>query len=448
MFTKLKTLRIPPNGETITLHQLYQLVRNNPDEKIKKIRSMKYKSDEYNEMKLDMVSIMPHGTFKTLGNSGLLRYSGYLYYDVDGIDTLNELNDTIDRVISQFPITFLQRSVSNKGFHFLIRIDDTLLQPTDTSYFYLLYNHVRELLINKGIKVDSGAGGLVRKMIVSSDTNVYLNDTNIMFIDFKDIKSSNKIKIIREEKIESTIPTDTFKEEIIPYGTLLKRLKLETTYDDMVFSDDETYIIENRDYYRILIPRIINDGTKHKLYPRIINALYYINGNKLTRKEIISYIFYVNQTASPRWGYYYLKLFVNNICDLVEKNGVMIKTRVKRLHFNKEYKLTKKQKQSMGAQLSGKIKMSNSIKKICDAKLELSLSGEIPTQKRVQEFTGLGIATVKRYWNKEYVSFDIEVPEDKGHVDNLPTISFEDFMNISDKTLKNPHFSKTSKNDF
>ena len=438
MFTKIPNIK-KWNDKKISLRDLYDLVRNNPNKEIiEYLRSIEYKSEEYNNIKKTLPAIMPHGEFRGLKNSDLLKYSGYLYFDVDGIDTFCELNDTIQKTIDTIPVAFLQRSISNRGYHFLVKIDDTLLEPNDTFSFSLVYDYVRELLIDKGINVDVSAGGLVRKMIISSDTNVYLNDTSFLVLGIKtvqELQTSKQIKRSRKEERESTIANDTLIDEnqILNIHDTLRKVKLETKYDDLIFDEGRCYVIQSKDYYKIVLPRIIKDGSKHRLYTRIINAIYYINGNSLTRKEILSYIFYINNRAEPKMEFKYLKIFVNNICDQIEQNGVYIKTRIKLLHFKEEFKLTKKQKQIMGSNLAAKRKVNNSIKKICDAKLQLCLSGKHITQKNVQEITKLGIATIKRHWNREYLSFDIDVPEDQPFNDNLPTISMNEFENMSNR---------------
>jgi hypothetical protein len=100
---------------------------------------------------------------------------------------------------------------------------------------------------------------------------------------------------------------------------------------------------------------------------------------------------------------YKLKKLVNNICNNIIKTGeIKIKPRIKRLHFNKESKLTKNQKQSMGAQLGAKIKNNKTLELIEKARIECEKTNTSPTQVKIVEITGLSISTVKRNWNKQY----------------------------------------------
>jgi hypothetical protein len=80
MFNKLKSVRAFSN-EKISLEQLVKIVQNNPQKDlIENIRSVPYKSTEYNNLKLKVNCITPHGTFDSLCNDGLVSLSSYSYY--------------------------------------------------------------------------------------------------------------------------------------------------------------------------------------------------------------------------------------------------------------------------------------------------------------------------------------------------------------------------------
>jgi len=399
MFSKLKTLKLF-TSEIVNIKQLVKLVTNNQQkELIDKIRSVEYKSKEYNNLKLKVSCITPHGIFNSLCNSGLINLSGYLYYDIDGFNNEDELNDTKRRLIDTNIVSFICKSVGGKGLSFLIKYDTKLIL-NDT--FDDFYKYVRDILIDKGFNIDISAGGLVRKMIISGDNDVYFNDKVSFSIDkvsFQTYKQQlRQVKKIKIKEIEQYGLNDTFL-EIIPFNELLKQIKIETLYTKEIDGD---FVIEDMSYYRILIPKVIKDGTKHKLYIRVINALHYIN-NDITPQQVYSYLAYINYSANPPMNLYKLQSLVNWLCDTIQKTGeIMIKPRIKRLHFNKDSKLTKKQKQDMGGQLGAKIRNNKTLKLIEEARMECAKRNETPTQKRIVELTGLGIATVKRNWNKEY----------------------------------------------
>lgn len=409
MFSKLKTLKKITN-EVVNLNELVEIVKNNQQKKlIDEIRSVEYKSKEYKNLKLKVNCITPHGVFNSLCNDGLINLSGYLYYDIDGFDTEVELNDTKKKLIDTNMVSFVCKSVGGRGLSFLIKYDTNLI-PNDT--FIDFYKYVREILLGLGFNIDLGAGGLVRKMIISSDNDVYFNNEVSLGIDMVSFnafkKDLNKSKQITTRRNIHIIPNDTLF-DIIPYEKLLKEIKIETIYTKEI---NGHFTIEEMDYYKIVLPKIIKDGTKHKLYIRVINALYYINNN-ITPQQVYSYLFHINNLAIPKMNEYKLKELVLNICSNIQSTGeIKIKPRVKRIHFNENSSLTKKQKQNMGAQLSANLKVNKTLEKIEMARTECEKMNIIPTQKKISEMTGLGIATVKRNWKKEYKNInDIEVKD-------------------------------------
>lgn len=446
MFNKLKTYR-KFDKEIITIQQLQDIVRNNPQkEYIEYIRGLEYKSKEYNKSKENIHCIMPHGIFNNLGNENLVKFSNYLYYDIDGIDTKNELNDTIKSLCDNFPISFLQRSLSNKGFHFLIKLDDTFLKPNDTFFFTEVYSYVRQLLLDKGFNIDMSASGLSRKMLLSSDVDCILNNEVSLSIDmvslnsFIELRNTNGIVKIKSKQLkkESIELNDTFF-ELIPIKELLQQIKVETKYTKDIEGD---FIVEDMEYYYISLPEIIMDGTKHTLYTRIVNALYFINNN-ISRSQILSYMYYINNRSNPGMQSKYLYNFITRLCDKIEENGVKIKPRIKRIHFNKDSNLTKKQKQIMAAKINGTLRTNRTRETIQNAKYELGIRNMKITQKQVAEYTGLGIATVKRNWTLEKKDINVEIPEiiqDNIKEPILDTIEEENFFNNEKEIINYKNF--------
>lgn len=411
MFNKLITLK-KFNNEIISIEELVDIVKNNPQiNLINEIRNTEYKSDKYKNLKLKVSAITPHGTFKSIRNDGLISFSSYLYYDIDGCDTEMELIDTKNRLIELFPISFVCKSVGGRGLSFLIKINDTFSILNDTFDFDNIYSYVRQQLINEGFNIDKGASGIVRKMFISSDKDVYFNNEvslSINKVSFQTFKQNlNKSKNINLKETVDTRLNDTqlvlninkLYFDVIPFDKLISEIKIETLYTKEI---DGKYVIEDMEYYKIILPKIIKDGNKHKLYIRIINALYYLN-NKINRQQVYSYLHHYNNMASPKMNEIELKRLVNNMCNNIEKTKeIKIKPRIKKIHFNKNSNLTKKQKQSMGAQLGAKIRNNKTLELINEARLKCSEMNIEPTQKRISQLTGLSIATIKRNWKKEY----------------------------------------------
>jgi len=112
----------------------------------------------------------------------------------------------------------------------------------------------------------------------------------------------------------------------------------------------------------------------------------------------------------------YLYNFITRLCDKIEENGVKVKPRIKRIHFNKESNLTKKQKQIMAAKINGTLRTNRTIETIQNAKYELGIRNMKITQKEVVKYTGLSIATVKRNWTSQNKEIVVETPEIKPEI--------------------------------
>lgn len=442
MFTKLKTYKAY-SPETINLEELVQLVRHNPNkDKIEYLRSIEYKSKEYNNIKGKLPCILPVGIFTSLLNDGLISMSGYLYYDIDGLDTTKSpddtINDTIKKLNDTLPISFICKSCGGKGISFLVKVPNL-----NKDNFFDIRSYIFMLIENiMGLKLDNAAGGISRKMIISSDDRCIYNKE--VSFDYEKVSSDAKLvsfqtwisemnqgmvglnKIEKEREVDYT-PDDTFKTEIIPYNELINSISLEIPYTKEIDGD---FIIDEVDSYKILIPNGIKDGDKHRVYIRLINALCFINKD-ITFTQVYSFIYYVNKKQIQSMSIPSLLQFTRSMFITIKRNGPSLKTRKKKIHFNKDIKINGKERNKMAAKISASLRTNKTIDRIQKAIEELAYQNIIPTQKKVCELTGLGIATVKRNWTKQKkdikeIKIDIKV-ESKIEKD-LDYIDFDEFF--------------------
>lgn len=400
-FPNLKTF----SQETLTIDQLISLIKKHPyASKIERIRSIEYKCEEYKKIKETLPCVTSHGYFKGLKKDDLLCMSGYLYFDIDGFTCEQEMQITINKLNQDFKISMICKSCGGLGISMLIRV-----LGLNENNFVDTYNYVGYLLKNKGYNIDTAASGLSRKMIISFDLNVIYNKDKYLKIDNnlidKYIKESKKYKKnkVSKKEVQYTLNDTLIDNKIIPLTDLQKTIKFELSYDKRFDGD---FVIDAQDSYKIFIPKKINDGDKHRVFVRIIYALHFINNN-INSLEVFSFLYYVNNTATPKMEIGKLRTLVNNLCTAIKNNGsVSLKTRTKKIHFNQNSDLTIKQKQSMSAKINGQLKTNITIDNINDAKQELVEKNEKPTQKNVAIHTGLSIGTVKRRWNQNKVPIE------------------------------------------
>jgi hypothetical protein len=402
MFSKLFSVK-KFSREIISIEQLVEKVRNNNQKKlIEDIRASQPKSKEYNNLKLKVSCITPHTIQKGLKNDDIIKLSKYLYYDIDNFKNIDELNRTIENLNSQFPVSFICRSVGGMGISILIKLDETNFILDDTN-FILVYKYVRSLLIDKGFNIDMYAGGISRKMNISSDEDCIFNKEASLSIrreEFEDFKrlglSNNKTPLKR-----LLLRLDEPLYEVIPYEELIGQISLKTIYKGDI---NELYVIEDMDYYSALSSNNIPDGSKHKTYIRIINSLYAINPD-INRNQVYSYLYHINNLQNKKMNFDRLKSLIDWLCNEIETTGeIMIQPYIKKIHFKEN--VSKKDRQSMGVRLSNAVRTNITIKKINEAKDELSKKNIIPTQKMISEITNLSLSTIKRNWNKSEIDID------------------------------------------
>jgi hypothetical protein len=450
MFTKLSSIRGSLIGQ-MTIDELFYFIKNNPNKnKILKLRNINKELNrkEYDSLKLSLNAVIPSGFFRDKTNDSLIKLSGYLFFDIDNIDTINELNDTIKVINDTINVSMICKSPGGKGIHFLVRIDNIEKYNYNELYEYI-FNEIKEM----GFNLDGSAKGLSRKMCISYDENIIFNKDNFFELNeakmfewlrnnygFKSLSKLNgKVKQNRERKENNDIElNDTF--EIIDIDVLKNEIKFESKYTKDI---DGLYKIENMEYYNIAFKKIIKDGDKHKTFTRIINALYFINGSNINRVQIYSYLHYVNTNFTTKaMKEENLLRLVDYICNSIEETGdIRIKPRIKKIHFNQEENLNKKQKQSMAAKINGKLRTNKTIDLITEAK-EYFMSKNIHfTQKMVCEYTGLSIATIKRNWTKEITNEEdirVEVPIYDTNIINSEITEDEFFNNniLTNKKIK------------
>lgn len=413
MFTKLKSLTVPPTGELCSIEQLVDLIRNNPDPKIKHLRLAEYGSKEYKSLKTNLPAVMPHGEFTSLGNSGILRPSEYLFFDIDNLGS--EINNVKENLINSFPVSLVCLSPGGNGLHILVKWDGTCILQDGTilkwdgdkhkweETYDLVFKFIRNQLTNLGFNIDDYAGGLCRKMNISSDINVYYNKDN----EFKLREYKVPFRVYNKEEkrsIPGMVPCDDSK-SVIPLKILLKTIKLELEYDKEIIGD---WIIQDYETYFIRYPKKIIDGKKHSTYNRIVNALYYVNNGCINKNQVYSYIYWINKAQENSMDIMELKRFIYNICNKIEETGIInLKTRKRKMAFNKNSKLGPKEKISISNKIKGHIKTNNKVKIIQDAILRLSEDNIPPTQKNVSELTKIPLSTVKKNWNKKIVDLSL-----------------------------------------
>lgn len=388
------------SNEKIDLTQLIYLIKDNPlKSKIIKLRQCDYKSLEYKTLKSELTSITPHGTFTASTKESCEHLSGYMYFDIDGFETPEEVAKTINKLNNSFSITFICKSCGGLGLAFLLKV-----AGIEKDNFEITHTFIRNQFHEKGYNIDKAAGGLIRKWIISYDEDIIYNEDAEYELDQlayeKFVSVNNTTPKLINKTQQNLDLNDNLESEIIPFHILCKLIKTESEYKGKITGD---FIIEEMEYYKIIIPRIIKDGFKHNTYIRIINALYFLNKD-ISRQEVFSYIFYINSMAENKMQKSKLKALVFNLCNAIEQSKeIRLKVRMKKIHFNPDSDLTKSKKQSMGAKINGTLRSNTTKELIQKAIIDLEANSIKVTTARIAKDLGISQRTVQRNWNKEKI---------------------------------------------
>lgn len=398
VFTYQTNLRTYTN-KVISIMDLVNQIKDNPHKnKITEIHNLPYKCKEYNKLKETLPCIKINGTFSGLSGADIISFNNYLYFDID------DTTVTPNELISEYPfISLVTKSVGGRGIFFLVKVDVELTTNNHKNVWSYLTNNVFT-----DLNIDRAAYSIPRNTIIPYYPEVYYNEVTYTIDSVKYDQwhtESHNIKVIktvdkeREKKGDIITLNEPSLIDFKPYELkeLYKRIKIRTEYKGDIKG---LYTIEEMNSYTILIPRIIKDGSKRKLYSRIINALIYIN-DTITLQETLSYIYHINTHAMPAMNYYKMINYTTFIYNSIMTTGeIKIKPRIKKIHFDVNKKLTVKQKQSIAAKTNGALRTNKTIDIINDAIMTLAKMNEVPTNKRLCEITGFSLATIKRNKNK------------------------------------------------
>lgn len=415
------------SNERTDLETLITTIKNHPLKKeITALRNMEYKSSQYDKLKLKLPVVTPHGTFKSSKKESLEYLSGYMYFDIDGFEISNEVDETIKKLNEEFPITLICKSCGGKGLAFLLKVNGVTLDNFDTTHAF-----IRHTFQDNGFSIDDAAGGLIRKWIISYDPDVIYNQENEYIIDklaYEKFVIGNKTTPKKVKKRKQDCDADDDDElELIPFNTLCKMIKTESEFTGKIEGD---FTIQEIEFYRICYPKIIKDGTKHRTYTRIIHALYFLNED-ITKHQVFSYVFYINSTAEAKMSKLKLKSFVANICNKIEETGeILIKTRIKKIHFNENSELTKREKQGMAAKITGAHRSNKTKESIQHTIAYFEANNIKVTKKRIAQELKIDVKTVQRNWKKDLVevsSLDFTLKnEPKKRISTLSEFDYEE----------------------
>lgn len=410
--TQYASSKEPKVQKQITLGEVLAIIKNG-DKKLPLVqyaRTLEKGTVEYDDFRRrNFPTFRFNFLFKhSASNRNITTPTGLIYIDSDKVDTIPE---------SPY-ILASWKSLSNKGFGILVKVDNlTLSNYADT------YNQLSELI---GVTSDTGARKATQQTIQSYDPDLYHNPDSLVF------------RFTESEKV-SHAPILEKREKCIGTGDTLKDWNEDSIRFNNIsdyFTDDTPYLVF-KEKIRIcnpFIPMRIEQGKRNSTLFFLLSQYALLNPNA-GKPFLNSIAESINKHIFPRLSLKEIK----SVCESVLKKRdegslTMYYNEERRILFNPKSLITNKQKSIIVNQELGKLK-SDATREQIHYILEdwdFEANGAI-TQKKVSAQTSRGIATVKRYWSefKDYaktLSDDFERKQEQSAEQSLRGISIEKYL--------------------
>lgn len=340
----------------------------------------------YKSIKNSLPCITFLNTFdKYVSNENIIKSTGYMYIDVDNIDFIDLKNHSF--------VVCYWKSLSNNGYGIVIKYDvNSVLDLQDC---------VSELSEVLGISLDKNAVSKDRLNVISYDENIYYNKnyTEYTFNNKKMVSNTyiNTNLINRLQVIDTT-----YEEGNLRFSNLEELIK-SYDFDGNPFID----LGDNKlQYAEVFIPKEIFDGNRNKSMYVLCSQIRGLNP-WITEDYLLKVCNTINKDKfKPQLDFRELVDIVRKVCS--KKEPVVMLNKTKRILFNPDYVLTKKEKQSMTATQIRGVEAEKNTKKIitCLNSWDFERLGKISQSKLAKE-TGFGIATIKRRAKKINHIFEI-----------------------------------------
>jgi hypothetical protein len=377
----------PPVLGKITVDEVLHKIKNGDENllNIKNAREFGKSHQKYDEIKK---TVLPTYRFNFIFEGyakdiKIIESTGLIYIDVD---------DTIEIPHSDY-IYAKWRSLSNKGYGILVKVDNLTLDN-----FKEVYTSLGMAL---GVKVDNGACKAIQQNVLSYDPYLYFNADSRVY-QCKDIKkaSLNNIK----KKKECISVNEAFKD------TFAIKERIDNSYEYFVGDNyDKDYLyFENK--VTICAPYMpwngVEKGNRNNFLFRVLSQFALLNPH-LGRDYLFNKSIYFNKKMNPNLTKTEINSVITSVINKREEGSLKMYYNKERLIlFNPNKKLTKSEK----SKIKGMIVGAKRAKLTEDAIYEIienwdfELFGKI-TQKSVIELNIFSRSTVQRYWSnfKKYV---------------------------------------------
>ena len=425
----------------ISIETLVKEIKNNDTPTIRAIRNLDFNDINYDtdkkKLKRHLPNITPTCTVSYRNDDSIIEFSGYMYFDIDHIGNAADYKaELIEKYKDHIGMMCL--SCSGRGLSFFTKVENEITKSNFASIREYICNIIfKDLQLDPKTKIKSNA------WYISYDPNCYFNPGAVVDVPDEFIKDD----IHKNEKgafgnIINTptdcLPNALFKYNLISISQVINKLKFKTA----VVVENKVFDLRPVEYCEVFLPPgyRIPLGKKHKTFAQIIHNLVYLNPD-VNPDYIFSYINWLNSYRTVPGTHatmHDLIRYFNMVYTGIKKTDILkAKTRIKYFH-SRPNTISPVQIQILSRRMTCMYKMYQSMNKISLAKQILETENKkgaigniintptdcVPNAPSVTKVTqqavlkminnladkkgvkGIGIRTVKKYWNIEPIDLD------------------------------------------
>jgi hypothetical protein len=410
MFSLFEKANTYEKIKDFTFNELIKIIKDHPQKDyIESIRKKRRNGDlSYKSDKRDLLSFTPNcsvhsarkfsdGHFLKNFNAG----SEYIYIDIDGVQDAFYYKKEFIKKYGDI-VSLVAVSSSLGGLFILIKLNRLISSIED---FSIVWEHFNTNVFAG--KVDTNTKDFNRVNFITCDPDVYINYENEY--DIKDIGLKEKCKIEKRTFTTNSIPSTEISSKRaskIEIRDVLSNLIFKTQIDFNKHEIVKYQVVE--DYIEVTQFGAISDGKKRSTFTAIMIALKYLNPETEKEKYIHAYLKCINGTrCTQEMDHKELDKLFHNTIDLVKNKNVKPPFKLKIVHTNKSSRETSNERQKLGADLSRKVQINDTIDNIKLAIVELQGQGvKKITNAAICMITGLHRNTVSNR-RKELEGYNI-----------------------------------------
>ena len=383
-------------SKTIDFNTLITIVKTNPYKRdYKVIRTHKKGDIQYNQGKKELVRCHPNCVLKYNSISGPdfeKNYeigSGYIYLDIDNLNNPIEFKKEFILKYKEV-VSMVCLSSGGIGLSVLVKINHLI---TSKHEYKCIIDFLKSQYF-RDVEFDSGSDKLSQMWFISHDPNVFVN-TEVC------IDVTEGLKCVDQGIIHRVVSNNTLfyalEKEImyLSIADINSNLITRTKYNNKKDIDIETI-----PWTDIKIPRVIRDGSKRRIYTRLIHSLFHLNP-EVEPKYVLGYIYNVNRNcADPKMSYRDLLSLFNMQYGYIKSDHYKYQNfRYKTIHISPDAKLTSSQKSIIANKINGCIRQNKTKSVIAAAINQLINDEKDYSVSSISKMTGVSRKTVGLYIN-------------------------------------------------